>query len=660
LIAFSKTGGAPAAVTLERIINESDLTAIEFFVVGLAVARAVCRIVIRDNANRVAGYGTGFRIGPELIMTNNHVLETADIASASLAEFDYVRAFGGRQLAVIPVALDPRRFFITHPRLDFTIVALAAPERVLSGRSWLPLKRESGKAIKREAVNILQHPSGDPLSIAFRNNLIVDVLPDFLHYGTDTMPGSSGSPVTNDAWDLAALHHSGVPAIDRRTGDLLKMDGTVFRSGDDPALIKWVANEGVRISRIVAHLDGLGFSGVKAELYASAFMTPTTDLVFKAWGNESALSPQGPTVPSGFGQSEDGRARWFFEIAFGPVSGTGSPNAAAGMNLPVPAVRPAIDAFSQPRLQVPAATSQIREAARRLFERARDRCYFDAGRTSRNVEAYYRNVGDLDGAQLEAALRELLRSTHKQISNYSKARLIHLYPWVDRYPDLKLRSVYSGKIMDAEEIVVDELQRLGRANPNFVESLERGGIEAISDDLFATAQEALERLEAEAGFNCEHVVPQSWFGKREPMRSDLHHLFTCESDCNSFRGNIPYFDFKDFEPQPAPDPAEAAARRLCGKRDVERGRQGFEPEFNKGAVARATLYFLLRYPGEIGDRPVEFNPDDVGLLIDWHNGNPVSDWERHRNEAIAEVQQNRNPFIDNPSWAEKVFRTGPR
>ncbi|MCE0446644.1 endonuclease [Streptomyces tricolor] len=38
-------------------------------------------------------------------------------------------------------------------------------------------------------------------------------------------------------------------------------------------------------------------------------------------------------------------------------------------------------------------------------------------------------------------------------------------------------------------------------------------------------------------------MPQSWFAKREPMRGDLHHLFACEPECNSFRGNIPYTDF---------------------------------------------------------------------------------------------------------------------
>ncbi|MGW1681571.1 endonuclease [Saccharopolyspora sp. NPDC002376] len=32
-------------------------------------------------------------------------------------------------------------------------------------------------------------------------------------------------------------------------------------------------------------------------------------------------------------------------------------------------------------------------------------------------------------------------------------------------------------------------------------------------------------LEAALPYNCEHVVPQSRFGNREPMRGDLHHLF---------------------------------------------------------------------------------------------------------------------------------------
>jgi endonuclease G, mitochondrial len=151
----------------------------------------------------------------------------------------------------------------------------------------------------------------------------------------------------------------------------------------------------------------------------------------------------------------------------------------------------------------------------------------------------------------------------------------------------------------------------------------------------------LEALEAALPFNCEHVVPQSSFAAKEPMRGDLHHLFTCESGCNSFRGNTPYFDFED---------VHEAVRDKCGRREGDR----FEPSHGKGPVARATFYFLLRYPGLVGDAPRELQADRLPILLAWHRSEPVGAWERHRNAAIFELQGNRNPFIDHPEWAERV------
>jgi endonuclease G len=74
----------------------------------------------------------------------------------------------------------------------------------------------------------------------------------------------------------------------------------------------------------------------------------------------------------------------------------------------------------------------------------------------------------------------------------------------------------------------------------------------------------------------------------------------------------------------------------------------------KGPVARATLYFLLRYPGQIGDEARELQRERVSLLLEWHGANPVAEYERHRNAAIAELQGNRNPLIDHSEWAERV------
>lgn len=73
-----------------------------------------------------------------------------------------------------------------------------------------------------------------------------------------------------------------------------------------------------------------------------------------------------------------------------------------------------------------------------------------------------------------------------------------------------------------------------------------------------------------------------------------------------------------------------------------------------GAVARATLYFLLRYPGKIDDTEKELTRDRLQYLLGWHENHPVSDYEKHRNMAIFEKQGNRNPLIDFPELAEKI------
>jgi V8-like Glu-specific endopeptidase len=58
-------------------------------------------------------------------------------------------------------------------------------------------------------VNIIQHPGGGPKQIALYHNVVVSANVDRVQYLTDTMPGSSGSPVFDSAWQLVAIHHAG-------------------------------------------------------------------------------------------------------------------------------------------------------------------------------------------------------------------------------------------------------------------------------------------------------------------------------------------------------------------------------------------------------------------------------------------------------------------
>src|SRR5262249_44041161 len=96
-------------------------------------------------------------------------------------------------------------------------------------------------------------------------------------------------------------------------------------------------------------------------------------------------------------------------------------------------------------------------------------------------------------------------------------------------------------------------------------------------------------------------------------------------------------------------------RTDCGKRETNR----FEPGANKGPVARATLYFLIRYKGKINNTANELEEDRVRMLLNWHEQDAVTDYERHRNLLIFAKQGNRNLLIDFPEWAQKIdFRRG--
>ena len=89
----------------------------------------------------------------------------------------------------------------------------------------------------------------------------------------------------------------------------------------------------------------------------------------------------------------------------------------------------------------------------------------------------------------------------------------------------------------------------------------------------------------------------------------------------------------------------------CGRSEAP----GFEPVAGKGPVARATLYFLLRYPGQIGDEARELQRERVGHAAGLAPARtPSSEYERHRNAAIFELQGNRNPLIDHAEWAERI------
>ena len=62
---------------------------------------------------------------------------------------------------------------------------------------------------QNDFVNIIQHPEGKMKQISLYHNIVTNTNERVVQYLTDTLKGSSGSPVFNSDWEVVALHHSG-------------------------------------------------------------------------------------------------------------------------------------------------------------------------------------------------------------------------------------------------------------------------------------------------------------------------------------------------------------------------------------------------------------------------------------------------------------------
>lgn len=299
-------GDARAArMMLERVLAGNELQEVNYLVRGAMVARAIARIHLRDESGRTRGWGTGFLIAPNVLLTNNHVLEDANDARLATAEFSYERDIADREVVPTPFTLEPQRLFFTSVDLDFTVVAVAdtplpgSRKRQLSDYGCLPLLSVAGKAMEGEWLTIIQHPGGERKQVCVRENRLMKRTNDVLWYSTDTLGGSSGSPVFNNDWYVVALHHSGVP--EERDGKIQTVDGRDFDPAtDNESKIKWVANEGIRVTRIVDSLkEQLGSEPLLQPLFAAtpASVRADQDAMMVRWVRADPL-PAAPNLTS--------------------------------------------------------------------------------------------------------------------------------------------------------------------------------------------------------------------------------------------------------------------------------------------------------------------------------------------------------------------------
>lgn len=142
--------------------------------------------------------------------------------------------------------------------------------------------------------------------------------------------------------------------------------------------------------------------------------------------------------------------------------------------------------------------------------------------------------------------------------------------------------------------------------------------------------------------NCEHTWPQS-LGATGTARSDIHHLYPCDSNANNIRGNLPFGIVSG-----TPNWQQGGSKRGTNSNGV----LVFEPrDERKGDIARSIIYFAIRYNNP--SSPFFDNQEEV--LKQWNNEFSVTDREYIRNTGIASVQVKRNPFVDHPEFANRIY-----
>lgn len=155
-------------------------------------------------------------------------------------------------------------------------------------------------------------------------------------------------------------------------------------------------------------------------------------------------------------------------------------------------------------------------------------------------------------------------------------------------------------------------------------------------------------------FNCEHSWPQSWFGSdSSTQKADLHHLFPTFMTVNSSRGNLPFDNVVSINDY------YGSGDYVSYRGENENGVVVWEPaDQHKGDVARAMLYFAVRYDLDVNDEVQAngyYNVDMMSAFLDWVEEDPVSQKEIDRNEAIFALQNNRNPFVDHPEFIDYIW-----
>ena len=238
---------------------------------------------------------------------------------------------------------------------------------------------------------------------------------------------------------------------------------------------------------------------------------------------------------------------------------------------------------------------------------------------------YYNSANGLTGQQLKVALHNIIKNHH----SISYGEIWNAYWSTDNKGNGVVWDMYSDR---------------PNGNPPYT---------------YYLGQDQCGNYDSEGDcYNREHSWPESWFNKDATARTDMHHIFATDGYVNNRRGNFPFG-----EVQSASWTSQNGSKLGTCKTSGYNGTV-FEPiDEYKGDFARAIMYMSVRYYSEdsswstsdMTDKS-EIKPWAIAMLLRWNKQDPVSQKEIDRNNAIyRDYQYNRNPFVDNPEYADMIW-----
>jgi len=242
------------------------------------------------------------------------------------------------------------------------------------------------------------------------------------------------------------------------------------------------------------------------------------------------------------------------------------------------------------------------------------------------IHPYYETIDlDLSGDQLKFQLSDLIINTHQNQIPYTS----NLTP--DTWDVIKASDSY---IQDTTKVSL--IYGYDDEDNNYVSDLSR-------DKSLSCHGNNCEGL-----WNREHIYPRSLSNPEMITNSpgpgtDVHNLRSCDYTMNINRSNLIFCSSN-------------------GTSGLTANNCWYPGDEWIGDIARIIMYMYLRYssqcsPLNVGNGSAEYSPnhDMLDLFLEWNALDPVSDFEKSRNEEIFNYQGNRNPFIDNPFLATLIW-----